>query len=321
MKITKEMELFLAVSRDRVDAVDALLTAGANPNLSLTPDEYIYCLCRLGLSGMRGAPTHPTLAEVRDYEDYEYVVGQYAPEKKTGYYPLSRALDRPDLIKSLLAAGADPDILDGIGTILHSLAHGSLYDGSALSAKYLLEAGADVDYPNSLGDTPLIRACLLKADGGFIEELLAHGASVHARDHAGNTALHAAGMWDEGYVPWPLDNYREFGQPVPEDYDAPDTENKYHYRTHAWGAREAVNALVDAGAGTNSINPQNGYTPMHWASVHHGQPYLCFLEALFERGGRGDIRNHASLRPMDFPLFDDPRYAQLSKGFAAAGEQ
>lgn len=38
---------------------------------------------------------------------------------------------------------------------------------------------------------------------------------------------------------------------------------------------------------------------MHWASVHHGPPYRSFLEALFERGGRVDIKNNAGDCPLD----------------------
>lgn len=318
MSIGREAELFMAVCADRRDVVNSLLAEGVDPNRSLSPDEYLFCLDWLSA----GKPDkHPPPRDIRGSEVGRFLVADYDPEKRLGFYPLLIALDNPDIVEMLLAGGADPDFATPHrgNTALHELSDGYRHDGAALSASHLVKAGAHVDSVNRKGETPLIHGCYRKADGGFLEILLSHGASVHARDGEGNTALHMAGFWDEGYLPWRLDNYREWGDPIPDDIDAPDPGDGISYPTRSWGALEAVNTLVDAGADPNSVNPNNGYTPMHWASVHHGQAYLSFLKALFERGGKVDIPNKAGMRPMDFFVFTgEKEFEDLSRRFAEA---
>lgn len=311
MIINRKMELFLAAFRHQLDAVDALLDEGADPNEPLSPEEYVYCLLRVDSPEKEG----PTLDEVRKHDWYAFAVEHSASGNGAGYYPLLVTLSAPETVERLLEGGADPNRQEtGTGeSALLKLGHGRLYDGAAVSAGLLLKAGADVDLADAKGQTPLIYGCYRKADGGYVATLLDHGASVHARDDGGNTALHLAGFWDEGYLPWPLDNYREHGEPVPDGIDDPDEEMRYPL--HSWGAREAVDALVDAGADPNSRNPDNGYTPMHWASVHHGSPYLSFLEALFERGGKPDLRNDEGLRPMDFYSYGSEKEERLKRRF------
>ena len=51
---TREMELFLAVAEGDIAAVDALLDGGADPNRSLAPDEFLFCLGERGRTS--GAP-------------------------------------------------------------------------------------------------------------------------------------------------------------------------------------------------------------------------------------------------------------------------
>lgn len=85
-----------------------------------------------------------------------------------------------------------------------------------------------------------------------------------------------------------------------------------------WGAREAVNVLVDAGADPNAVNPSNGDTPMHGPAFHHIYAYLPFLEALFERGGRVDLPNKKGLCPVDFLYHEDnPKAEALRERFKA----
>ena len=153
----------------------------------------------------------------------------------------------------------------------------------------LLDSGADVDErDNEKGRTPLQAACWEKDDGAVIRTLLKYGAFVTATDNNGDTALHLAAFYDEGYKKWPL------------DYSNADFDPEYIEKYHPWGAKEAVNALVDAGADPNAISPNDGNTPMHWAAVFHIYAYLEFLEALFERGGAGGYSQQKRSAPHGF---------------------
>lgn len=304
--MSAQYELWLAIDRNDLSAVDALLAAGTSPNISLTPDEYFDWMIdmrkRNGLAGPIGSDARAILSRC------------YNPGENIGYYPVTHALERPKILARLLRAGASCETRSAISLNrpLHDLAENSKLWDTFRSAAHLIEADADLEAWDTKGRTPLQLCCWRKGDGRLISLLLECGASVDARDRGGNTALHGAGFWDEGYIPWPLDQWREFGEPVPE----PDPGNGYD-PVQYWGAREAVNALVDAGSDPNAVNPTNGYTPMHWASVHHGPPYLSFLEALFERGGRVDIKNRVGDRPLDMYV-GDRKDEQLYRRFMEA---
>lgn len=169
----------------------------------------------------------------------------------------------------------------------------------------LLAEGVDIDERDGkTGRTALQAACWEKTDGALIRFLLKHGASVGAVDFNGNTALHGAAYHSGGFKKWTLDR--------PED----DREAGH---LNPWSALETIAALIAAGADPNAVNPQNGNTPMHWAAVHHGYAYLPFLEVLFERGGRVDLRNKNGLRPADFFYYDhDLKAEALRKKFRQA---
>lgn len=129
-----------------------------------------------------------------------------------------------DAMRALVAAGADPNALEGdrydivtiaavandLATLDAGLALGcsarnvtSRYDGTALIAaahlghaevvRRLIKAGAPLDHVNNLGWTALIESIVL-GDGGpahlaTLEALVAAGANVHLADRSGQTPL------------------------------------------------------------------------------------------------------------------------------------
>ena len=313
-----QWELWLALDMKNVDAVDAALAAGADPNEPLPVDEYARWLVLRHKEGEEAAEkaARDLAASFRELPELRKKCGYPAIEGETGFYPLAGALGSPECVGRLLAAGARTGDRSPLGghTVLHVLADmWYLYDHAVSTAEILLEAGAPLEVFNQEGRTPLQAACWRKADGALIAALLRHGASVTAPDRDGDTALHGAGFWDEGYLPWPLDNDDVY---IGDDDEEEEEEEEDLNPGEPWGAREAVEALVAAGADPNGINPQNGYTPMHWASVHHGQPYLEFLEALFDKGGRVDIPNGKGICPAD--AFLDDEAAETAPNFYAA---
>jgi len=96
----------------------------------------------------------------------------------------------PETIALLVQSGADVNARSsGLydGTPLHVAVEAKKHD----ACKLLVEGGADLNAPNSNGDTPLH----LAAEGGYTQIaklLLASGADAAATNHAGETALDVA---------------------------------------------------------------------------------------------------------------------------------
>lgn len=143
--------------------------------------------------------------------------------------------DRDDVVRLLLARGADPNLRHGEDGLapLHRAAFRGFYD----VAKLLLDGGADVDAPSSGGNglhsrTPLHQAAF-NGHGDMIRLLLSRGATFDARDSNGRTpeALAAGERHYEG-------DY--------ESDDADDDEDKaWKQSMRNWrGLREAAAYLL-----------------------------------------------------------------------------
>lgn len=314
-------------------ALDAALAAGADPNRPLSYEEFRHWnqdKLPSAASFLYPLPeeyspenwSHKITTPAEDRENKrvkaedsearfsmalnaeEYRAWYEANVKPMPFYVLLEALEIPQVLARLLAAGASPDVQETLSYgdyPLHSLIRNYYnYEQPGKIIRMLLAAGANVNALNIEGQTPLQEGCWSKSLGGLLDLLLRHGASATAIDMDGNTALHAAGFYDEGYKHWPLDDNEEL-RADPYDTDCGGRSED----TRLWGAREAVNALVDAGADPNAVNPITGYTPMHWGSVFHGYPHLEFLEALLERGGEVCLPDHEGILPLDIHFEDD----------------
>ena len=98
---------------------------------------------------------------------------------------LTEAIARPEILRALLDAGADPDHDGGGEPPLQRAAD------RPESAKLLLGRGADPDHPDAVGATPLMKA----VEAGCVESvelLVGAGADVSRRDPDGRTALDIA---------------------------------------------------------------------------------------------------------------------------------
>ncbi|MEO1093395.1 MAG: ankyrin repeat domain-containing protein [Cyanobacteria bacterium J06638_28] len=87
-------------------------------------------------------------------------------------------------VRSLLASGTDPNVLHNTNTALTYAAR----DGFIEIAHLLIDAGADVNWIDGEGVTPLILAAF-KGHLEIVELLLAHNADPTVVDQWGRTAL------------------------------------------------------------------------------------------------------------------------------------
>jgi ankyrin repeat protein len=92
----------------------------------------------------------------------------------------------PEIVKVLIAAGANVDIVDLYGRT--ALIYASRHQGNLEAVKLLIAAGANVNHADDSGTTALMNACI----NGLIEiakVLIAAGADINKRGEFGNTAL------------------------------------------------------------------------------------------------------------------------------------
>lgn len=112
--------------------------------------------------------------------------------------------DRPEIVRVLLEAGADPSLATadkttplmvaaglGRGTYLPGQKRGARTPNAEQTVKLLIDAGATVNTANEAGFTALHGAAF-KGLNEVIESLLAHGADINVRDYRGRTPFRLA---------------------------------------------------------------------------------------------------------------------------------
>ncbi|MDR3775154.1 MAG: ankyrin repeat domain-containing protein [Terracidiphilus sp.] len=213
---------------------------------------------------------------------------------------------RTELVFDLLAGGlpADHKDEDGVSLIRHCayygdvsairflLAHGesmhslgenfdlngAAFHGHWRLCKFLLEQGADANYPLlDTGETPL-HAALCKTDRMVYDRillvLLSHGANPNAATIPGaETGGFMRDCRTKGETPL--------------------------HRAAAFGEVETIRLLIDAGARIDAKDA-NGDTPLSWASWY-GRPNPVLRELLY-----GDFRIHPQNQPMRANLLGKP---------------
>ena len=91
-----------------------------------------------------------------------------------------------DVVKALLACGADPNHRDTVGS---TPLHMSVYASSPECLRLLLNANADVDIKNNDGDTALTMAAQVEDRIDLLELLLAYGADIECTNSFDKTPL------------------------------------------------------------------------------------------------------------------------------------
>ena len=171
--------------------------------------------------------------------------------------PLHRAVLSDDLlaVRSLVAAGADVRVKHNGCTPLHYAAHSN--SGSSIVDE-LVAAGADVNARDEYGWTPLHDAAHNGNGLPIIEALLAAGADVNAKTKVGFTPLHQAAGHNVSSV---------------------------------------VEALLAAGADVNAMDSLHDNTPLHYAARRNNEPAVGSLIAA---GADVNAKTRRGKIPSDF---------------------
>jgi ankyrin repeat protein len=190
----------------RVALVKALLTHGADPNARITTK--LTTGVQGWLTNKRGAfepfsvgtgnLTAATPLWVAAFDMHASGSGS-----SSAMTPSART-ERPEILRMLLAAGADPGLTTadkttplmvaaglGRGTYLPGQKRGARTPNAEEAVKLLIDAGAAVNVQNEAGFTALHGAAF-KGLNEVIEHLVARGADINAKDYRGRTPFRLA---------------------------------------------------------------------------------------------------------------------------------
>ena len=231
--------------------------------------------------------------------------------------------DHVEVVKILIAAGADPNVKDEHGnTLLHNAdLHGAR---NAKVIKVLIAAGADPNVKNEYGNTPLHdavryinRTYLIKHDN--VKALIAGGADPNVLDQNGKTPLYRAfrrAVTREQYIIYLGYRHRggkreecdgDFFQGVIRDLIAggadpnpkdPSGVTLLHDIVGEHVALECTKFLLDLGADPN-VKDNDGNTPLHHLVMEASE--INFLEMsvriLVAAGADLNVKNNDGKRP------------------------
>ena len=151
----------------------------------------------------------------------------------------------------------------------------------------LIDAGADLNARDKLGETPL-HIAVVRGYREIASLLIERGAEINAKDVRGLTPLHAA-AW-RGYR-GAVDLLIDKGA----DINARDKDAVTPLHTAALaGRKETVALLIEKGADVNAKN-KNDLTPLHAAALAGDEETVAFL---ISKGADQNIRSKEGLTPL-----------------------
>ena len=201
-------------SSRRLPIVTALLTRGADPNSRITtsamfmsyvgyPKKGAFEPFATGTGDLRGATPL-------------WVAAQEASQRQAG--GAASVTNSPEIIRTLLAAGADQRLTTDDGTtplmvaagLGRASAHteprprGPHLPSAEQAVRMLIEAGADVNAVNE-ADFTALHGAALRGLNEVIRVLVDHGTNINARDFKGRTAYRMAEGSKQSFVfyAWP----------------------------------------------------------------------------------------------------------------------
>ena len=276
--------LIYATTADCLEAVKALLAAGANANAR---DDY-HEEASLHIARSREV-AEELLAKGADIEAWQV----------SGRTPLSIAAGSENLgvFNVLLAAGANIRARDLFRrTPLH-------HARTKEAVQVLLERGADIEARGDDKATPLISVVSEMASPKAVKALLVAGANVHARNCLGRTPLHNA--HSEAVVNELLARGA--------DIEARDGigETPLFCAAYLADNPEALKALLAAGACVNARS-DSGRTPLHgaWSGA--------IVRELLARGADIEARNNEQETPLMCAILNIDNL-EVTKAFLEAG--
>ena len=258
-----ETPLMIAFGRGKIDFINVLLRAGANPN---------------NIDAVGNACLHHAVGGDCSKEVLQAIINHGADvntQNKDNVTALMITCRKGnmDAINALLKAGADPSIIDANGaSCLH---HASDGDCRKEVLQTLIDCGVDVNIKSKKNETVLMIACQ-KGNTDAIDALLNAGADPKSIDANGASCLHYA---SDG------DCRKEVLQKLIDcgaDVNIKSKENRTALMIACLnGNIDAINVLLNAKADTN-IFDSNGNTWLHWAIF--GDCSKEVLQAIINRG-------------------------------------
>ena len=190
----------------RLPLVDALLARGANPNRRIPNSAVVLSYIgttrygvfeqnSVGTGNVRGATPLWVAAKSSNGGGLQ---GEQGPTAQYRYDSSA------DVIRTLLAAGADPNLATddgttplmmaaGLGVRSHQplMPRGRPSPPAEMAVRALVEAGADVNAANN-GDFTALHGATFRGLNEVIQYLVERGADIDARDYRGRTAYRMA---------------------------------------------------------------------------------------------------------------------------------
>ncbi len=194
------------------------------------------------------------------------------------------------IIKVLLAAGADPNLLsdgyDGLGlgmTALMFAASSFFASDRHLVAKQLVAAGADVNQQGAGGKTPIMYAAL--AGVGYqtcVETLISAGADLDLRDDRGHTVLSLVAA---------AENYQMFNLLLQAGASTEGLESIQLIQAATIGNLDRVQSLLSARV---NLDLDRGAAIGNAAAAGHTQ----VVDLLIRAGANVNLSNHSGFTPI-----------------------